>query len=84
MVLARLPGILMRSGYQTKTGAAVEVMGNTASGFILSYLTLMYVIAPMWNLDISHGDDFLITCIMTVLSLTRSYFWRRLMTKKLP
>ncbi len=74
----------MRSGYQTKKGAMLEVVCNTFSGFLLSYLVLMYVIAPTWNLDISHADDFWITCIMTVVSLTRSYFWRRIMTRKKP
>lgn len=72
----------MRSGDQTKRGAAFEVVCNTASGFILSYLMWVFIVAPVWKLDVTYADNFWITCIFTVLSLTRSYFWRRLMTKK--
>ena len=71
----------MRSGHQTKRGALVETFGNTFSGFALSYLVWVFVVAPLWELDVTYTDNFLITCVFTVISLVRSYFWRRLMTK---
>lgn len=71
----------MRSGHQTKTGAMLETFGNTFSGFALSYLTWVFVVAPLWKLDVTPGDNFWITCIFTVLSLVRSYTWRRVMTR---
>ena len=71
----------MRSGDQTKTGAMLETFGNTFSGFALSYLTWVFVVAPLWELDVTPADNFWITCIFTVLSLVRSYTWRRCMTK---
>jgi len=71
----------VRSGHQTKTGAMLETIGNTMSGFILSYLLWVFVVAPLYNIDTTYADNFGITCIFTVLSLARSYCWRRLMTK---
>lgn len=71
----------MRSGHQTKIGAMTETFCNTFSGFALSYLLWVFVVAPLYNLDTTYADNFEITCIFTVLSLVRSYFWRRLMTK---
>jgi len=71
----------MRSGHQSRAGAILETIANTASGFILSYLLWVFVIAPLWELDVTHADNFWITCCFTVLSLVRGYFWRRIMTK---
>lgn len=71
----------MRSGHQTRWGAIFETCANTASGFILSYLLWVFVVAPAWKLDVTPADNFWITCIFTVLSLVRGYVWRRIMTK---
>jgi len=71
----------MRSGYQTKTGAMIETVANTASGFILSYLFWVFVVAPMYDLDVTYVDNFVISSMFTVLSLVRGYTWRRLMTR---
>ena len=71
----------MRSGHQSKMGAMVETIANTGSGFIISYLMWVLVVAPLWELDVTYGDNFVITCIFTVTSLLRSYFWRRIMTR---
>lgn len=59
----------------------IETFGNTFSGFALSYLLWVFVVAPLWELETTYADNFWITCIFTVLSLVRSYCWRRLMTK---
>jgi len=59
----------------------IETFANTFSGFALSYLVWVYVVAPLWELDVTYADNFWITFIFTVLSLVRSYCWRRLMTK---
>ncbi len=71
----------MRSGHQTRKGAIVETCANTTSGFILSYVLYGFVIVPLWDLDVTYVDNFAITCMFTVTSFTRSYIWRRVMTK---
>jgi len=59
----------------------LEVVANTMSGFILSWCLWVFVIAPWYDLDTTYVDNFNITVAFTVLSLVRSYFWRRLMTR---
>jgi hypothetical protein len=71
----------MRSGHQSHLGAIAETCANTASGFILSYLLWVFVVAPLYELDVTYTDNFVITCMFTVLSLVRGYAWRRIMTK---
>lgn len=71
----------MRSGHQSHKGAIFETCMNTFSGFALSYLMWVFVVAPLWELDTTYADNFWITCIFTVLSLVRGYYWRRIMTK---
>jgi len=72
----------MRSGHQTKGGALIETCLNTASGFILSYLLWVFVVVDLYDLDTDYVDNLSITVIFTILSIVRSYVWRRLMTKK--
>lgn len=63
---------------QSKKSTLLEVGLNTASGFIVS-LILTSILMPY---IVSIGA-FGITCIFTVVSLVRSYTWRRFFNKKL-
>lgn len=72
----------MRSGDQTKIGAAVETFGNTAVGFFMAYATYMWIVTPMFDLDVTWADNFWISVIMTTMSLIRQYTIRRIMTRK--
>ncbi len=62
---------------QTKKNSIVEILLNTGSGFIVSFgitsLLLPYMVTV---------GAFGITCIFTVVSLVRSYVWRRIFNKK--
>ena len=63
---------------QSKKSTLTEVCLNTGSGFIVS-LILTSIMLPYMNIIGSFG----ITCIFTVISLVRSYLWRRFFNKKI-
>jgi len=63
---------------QTKLESRIEIAANYISGFAIAYFSwLVLSHGPMtWGwFDIY--DSFLITSIFTVISMTRSYAWRR-------
>lgn len=62
---------------QTKTQSAIEQIINIGSGFIVAMFVFQLIIIPVWDLEIGVSDNFWITCIYTVTSFVRSYFWRR-------
>jgi hypothetical protein len=51
-------------------------MLNTASGFAISWLMTTWIL-PLYGFAISAGQGFQITVLFTVVSILRSYFWRR-------
>jgi hypothetical protein len=57
---------------------------NYTSGFIIAYIAwcLMDAGPVTWGWIDVH-DSFAITCIFTVISIARSYYWRRFFAKKL-
>ena len=62
---------------QTKLQSLIESLLNTASGFIISLLLYHYVVTPM-DLPDTWNSSILVTLMFTVVSIVRSYFWRRL------
>ncbi|MCP4489790.1 MAG: hypothetical protein GY820_21105 [Gammaproteobacteria bacterium] len=69
---------------QTKLESRIEVAVNYISGFAIAYVAwLLLSYGPMtWGwLDIY--DSFAITTIFTVISVTRSYAWRRFFARGL-
>lgn len=67
---------------QSRKESLLEATLNTLSGFVLSYLVWMLVAAPLFNIPVNHHDTFWITCLFTVVSVGRSYVWRRLFNKR--
>jgi len=61
---------------QTQWESFMETVLNTASGFVISWLMTTWVL-PLYGFSISAGQGFQITMIFTVVSILRSYFWRR-------
>jgi len=67
---------------QSKLESRIEVTANIGSGMILSYF--------VWNLivvAIEHGllkldDSFIIVSIFTIVSVIRSYYWRRFFARE--
>jgi hypothetical protein len=63
---------------QTKLESQIEVAVNYLSGFLLAWFTFTWIVTPLVTVGLLHWDRaFAITCIFTVVSILRSYFWRR-------
>ncbi len=54
----------------------IEAVVNTASGFVLSMLAVVYVF-PLIGVTMDLRQNFMATGVMTVVSVVRSYAWRR-------
>lgn len=65
---------------QSRRLSAIETVASTAIGFVISYVT-SYVVLPLFGFDVTHGQNFSITCIFTGISLLRGYFVRRLFNR---
>ena len=61
---------------QTQWESFMETVLNTASGFVISWL-LTTLVLPLYGFAVSAGQGVQITCIFTVISILRSYVWRR-------
>lgn len=58
---------------QTKLESRIEIFLNYLSGFIIAYLVYKYIVMPTWLLT----SPFWTTGLFTVVSIVRSYYWRR-------
>ena len=63
---------------QSKKSSCVEILLNTGSGFVVS-LAITTMLLPYMVMVGAFG----VTCIFTVVSLIRSYVWRRIFNKKM-
>lgn len=55
----------------------MEASLNTASGFLISLLT-QWLVFPWFNLHPSLQENISLTAIFTIVSIVRSYAWRRI------
>lgn len=69
---------------QTKLASFIEACMNTGTGFIISFTAWRFLVAPMFHLPILVSTNLEITGIFTILSISRSYVWRRTFNKELP
>ena len=65
---------------QSRFWSAIEVFLNIGTGFIISWILTLMVL-PMFGFPVQKGQAFFITTIYTVVSVVRSYFWRRVFNK---
>ena len=63
---------------QTRKGSLLEATLNIGSGFIVAMLVWQLIAAPLFGYKVTLYDNFWLTMIFTVVSMVRSYFWRRL------
>lgn len=63
---------------QSAKHSLIEVLANIGSGFIISALLQEFVVTPFWHLRVSSLDNLSITLFFTVVSIGRSYAFRRL------
>ena len=62
---------------QSKLESWLEITINTGSGFVVSYIVYRFVVFP-YMLRMSAAEQaWWITSLFTVISLARSYIWRR-------
>jgi len=69
---------LLQTQTQSKKQSLLECTLNISSGLIISMLLWYYIISPVFKIDSSFMDTVLITMIFTIVSIVRSYVWRRL------
>ena len=63
---------------QTRKGSALEVTLNIGSGFIVAMVVWQLLVAPLFGYEVTLTDNFWLTLIFTVVSIIRSYIWRRI------
>jgi hypothetical protein len=60
--------------------SAIETIGSTAIGFVIAYVA-SYTVLPMFGHHVTHGQNFWITAIFTLISLIRGWCVRRLFNR---
>ena len=61
---------------QSKKHSLLEALLNTSTGFLTSLITQKMVF-PMFGFYPAFSENLLITTIFTIVSIVRSYIWRR-------
>jgi len=61
---------------QSKKGSLLEVCLNTATGFTAAWIITIYLM-PLYDFDVTLKQSWEITFIFTIVSIVRSYLWRR-------
>lgn len=65
---------------QTRKGSIIEVCCNTGSGILIAAL-VAHVIFPWYGIEINTPQILSINVIFTVVSICRSYVWRRVFVR---
>jgi len=78
-----LRGKRRKGGGQSKKHSAMEIGLNYLSGFVIAWAAWHWGAVPIMAWLTAHGygepeTGFIITLFFTVISVIRSYFWRRL------
>lgn len=62
---------------QSRRASLIEVCVSIGTGFAFAMI-VQVTVAWWWNFPLSLGDNFVITSIFTIVSIIRSYLFRRL------
>jgi len=62
---------------QTKLGSLTEAVLNVGGGYLLALLTQL-VVFPLFDIRVDFGEQLGIAGIFTVISIARTYLWRRI------
>lgn len=65
---------------QRKSHSLLEACLNTASGFVVS-LVVWHWVAKWYGIPMPLGTNLEITGIFTIVSIARSYLWRRIFNR---
>ena len=66
---------------QSKRQSFFESVVNVLSGFLLSLCLWLFIITPYFDIKTNINESLGVTLIFTVVSVARSYFWRRVFNK---
>ena len=67
---------------QSRRESIVEITLNIGSGFIIAWILTMLILPWFGFKAVTVKDGFWITMIFTVVSIVRSYIWRRLFNRR--
>jgi len=59
----------------------LEAAVNTVGGFVLAWLTFVYIIGPLFGYGVHLGEGFLVTLIFAAISLIRGFVVRRVFNR---
>lgn len=65
---------------QSRAASLIEASLNTASGFVISLITGQ-IVFPLFGFQPSFSQNTAIVGIFTVVSVVRSYVWRRVFNR---
>ncbi len=68
-------------GGQSKKHSVLEAAINIASGMVIAFLVTQFFAVPILGITISLAQNSVLTIILTIISITRSYVWRRIFNK---
>ncbi len=66
---------------QSRLLSISESLCNQVAGILISLITWVFLIIPVWGLEMTWIDNLNITAIFFITSLTRSYLIRRFFNK---
>lgn len=61
---------------QSRLESGIEALCNIGSGFLVA-MVVWQVIGPLYGYEITLADNIGLTTIFTIVSIVRSYIWRR-------
>lgn len=69
---------------QSNKESIIETITNIGSGMILSWIVTIYGLPLLIPIESVRPSEALkVTCFYTIISLARSYFWRRFFNKRI-
>ena len=63
---------------QKRSHSLIEASTSTSAGFLISLAAWEFVVKPVWGLPTTFAENFAITLFFTVISVARSYVFRRI------
>ena len=66
---------------QSKLDSLSEAIFNTFIGFVIAFISQL-IIFPIVGIDVTLGQNFILTILFTLVSIIRNYVIRRYFNKK--
>ena len=66
---------------QSKLESLTEAVINTFIGFVIAFISQL-IIFPIVGIDVTLGQNFILTVLFTLVSIIRNYVIRRYFNKK--